>query len=56
MVTKTKQNTQILRIRELAAKRLDDWRERNAEHLQKWDGVNILRSWREQRWSSSTHQ
>ena len=55
MTTTTRQHV-FLKTREQASRRLDEWKRRNDKYLKNWDVVEILRSWREKRWSSSTHQ
>ena len=39
----------LARKREMAAKRIDAWRKRNAEALKNWKGVEIIRFFRERR-------
>lgn len=56
MDIKLDQITQLRQKRELAARRLEEWKKRNEQHMRGWDPVQVLRKWREKRWSSSTHQ
>jgi len=53
--TKIKENA-LLKIeemlkkrREMASKRLDVWRKRNAQALKNWKGIEIIRFFREKR-------
>ena len=39
----------LAKRREMAAKRIDVWRERNAQALKNWKGVEIIRFFREKR-------
>jgi hypothetical protein len=39
----------LLKKRDMAAKRIDAWRERNARALKNWKGIEIIRFFREKK-------